>query len=544
MSIPTLAVPRQKILQMGLNKSELIHYQLPPGELVEEALARNEGTLCETGALVIETGRFTGRSPKDKFIVKDALTTDTVFWNDFNQPISQSSFDLLHMQMMQYLGERDVWVRDCYVCTDPAFRINIRVFTETPTANLFCYNMFGRPSEDALPGFEPEWQILHAPGFEADPATDGTRQGNFAITSFTRRMILIGGTAYTGEIKKGVFTILNFLLPLERQVLSMHCSANCGDAGDTAIFFGLSGTGKTTLSADPARKLIGDDEHGWTADSVFNFEGGCYAKCIDLSPDKEPEIFQAIRGGALVENVGYYPGTNRIDFADKSITENTRVSYPLHYITNVKEGGMAGAPDNIFLLTCDAYGVLPPISRLNPAQAMYHFISGYTAKVAGTENGVTEPKSTFSACFGAPFLPLHPAHYAAMLGERIRKGKVKVWMVNTGWTGGCYGKGTRICLSLTRAMIGAALDGKLDRVAYQTHPLFGMEMPLECPGVPAEVLDPRNTWTDPGAYDEQAAALAAQFIRNFAKYEDGAAPEIKAAGPVGRRPAVGSKQSE
>jgi phosphoenolpyruvate carboxykinase (ATP) len=532
MSIPTPAIPRQKILQMGLNNSELIHYQLPPGVLVEDTLRRKEGRLSDTGALMIETGQFTGRSPKDKFIVRDAITADSICWNDFNLPISQASFDLLHLQMMHYLGDREVWVRDCYACADPAFRINIRVFNETPSANLFCYNMFGRPSGDSLAGFEPEWQILHAPGFEADPATDGTRQGNFALISFTRRMILIGGTAYTGEIKKGMFTILNFLLPMERQVLPMHCSANCGEAGDTAIFFGLSGTGKTTLSADPARKLIGDDEHGWTADSVFNFEGGCYAKCIDLSPAKEPEIFQAIRGGALVENVDCYPGTNRINFAGKSITENTRVSYPLDYIGNILARGVAGAPENIFFLTCDAYGVLPPISRLSPAQAMYHFISGYTAKVAGTENGVTEPKSTFSACFGAPFLPLHPARYAAMLGERIREGQVKVWMVNTGWTGGCYGKGERISLSWTRAMIGAALEGALDEVTYQTHPVFGMEMPLECPGVPASVLDPRNTWEDRAAYDKQASALAAQFIRNFAKYAAGVTEEIKAAGPV------------
>lgn len=533
MSIPTLAIPRQKILQMGLNNSEQIHYQLPPEALVEDTLRRKEGRLSDTGALMIETGLFTGRAPKDKFIVRDAITSDSVNWNDFNQPISQASFDLLYMQMMHYLGEREVWVRDCYACADPAFRINIRVFNECPSANLFCYNMFGRPSEETLSGFEPEWQVLHAPGFEADPVTDGTRQGNFAIISFTRRMILIGGTAYTGEIKKGIFTILNFLLPVEKQVLPMHCSANCGETtGDTAIFFGLSGTGKTTLSADPARKLIGDDEHGWTEDSVFNFEGGCYAKCIDLSPTKEPEIFQAIRGGALVENVECFPGTNRINFADKSITENTRVSYPLHYISNILAQGVAGAPENIFFLTCDAYGVLPPISRLSPAQAMYHFISGYTAKVAGTESGVTEPKSTFSACFGAPFLPLHPARYASMLGERIRKGRVNVWMVNTGWTGGCYGKGERIRLSWTRAMIGAALDGTLEGVAYRPHPVFGMEMPLECPGVPAAVLNPRDTWADRAAYDEQASALAAQFIHNFEKYASGVTAEIKAAGPI------------
>jgi phosphoenolpyruvate carboxykinase (ATP) len=527
-----LAIPRQKILQMGLNNSALIHYQLSPEELVADTLRRKEGTLSDTGALMIDTGRFTGRAPKDKFIVRDAITADSVYWNDFNQPIPQAAFDGLYRKMMHYLEEREVWVRDCYVCADPAFRINIRTFNEYPSSNLFCYNMFGRPSEESLDGFEPGWQVIQAPGFDADPATDGTRHENFTLISFTRRMILIGGTAYTGEIKKGIFTILNFLLPLEKQVLSMHCSANCGEAGDTAIFFGLSGTGKTTLSADPARKLIGDDEHGWTDDSVFNFEGGCYAKCIDLSPAKEPEIFQAIRDGALVENVVCYPGTRQINFADKSVTENTRVSYPLHYISNVLARGEAGSPEHIFFLTCDAYGVLPPISRLSPAQAMYQFISGYTAKVAGTENGVTEPKSTFSACFGAPFLPLHPAQYAALLGERIRKGRVKVWMVNTGWTGGCYGTGERIRLSWTRAMISAALEGALDIVPYQLHPVFRMEMALECPGVPDAVLDPRNTWADPGAYDNQASILADQFIRNFERYADGVTEEIRAAGPV------------
>ena len=531
MSIPTLAIPRQKILQMGLNNSDLIHYQLSPDELVEETLRRKEGTLSDTGALMIDTGCYTGRCPKDKFIVQDEVTAETVYWNDFNQPIAAAHFDQLYRKMMRYLGEREVWVRDCYASADPAYRVNIRVFNEHPSANLFCYNMFERPAEEELEGFQPDWQILQAPGFQADPTTDGTRQGNFALISFTRRMILIGGTAYTGEIKKGIFSILNYLLPQEHKVLSMHCSANVGAEGDTAIFFGLSGTGKTTLSADPSRKLVGDDEHGWSSDGVFNFEGGCYAKCIDLSPEKEPEIYQAIREGALVENTVCYPGTNRINFADKSITENTRVSYPLDYIGNIWPSGVASAPENIFFLTCDAYGVLPPISRLSVSQAMYQFISGYTAKIAGTESGVTEPKSTFSACFGAPFLPLHPASYATLLGERIRKGRVKVWMVNTGWTGGSYGTGARIHLAWTRAMITAALAGDLDWVTYQTHPVFRMEMPLECPGVPPEILDPRNTWADRAAYDAQAAMLAGQFIRNFEKYADGVTEEIRMAGP-------------
>ena len=531
MSISTLTISPAKARQMGFRRPDRVHYQLPPDELVEETLRRGEGKLSHTGALMIDTGVFTGRSPKDKFIVRDALTTDTVHWSDFNQPISEAAFDLLHRKMMRYLDERDVWVRDGYACADPTYRLNIRVFNEQPAANLFCYNMFGRPSEDALETFEPDWQVLQAPGFIADPAVDGTRQGNFALISFTRRAILIGGTAYTGEIKKGVFTILNYILPQERNVLAMHCSANVGSSGDTAVFFGLSGTGKTTLSTDPSRKLIGDDEHGWTGNSVFNFEGGCYAKCIDLSEAREPEIYHAIREGALVENAICYAGTNEINFADKSITENTRVSYPLHYIEHVLERGVAGQPKNIFFLTCDAYGVLPPISRLTPAQAMYQFISGYTAKVAGTETGVTEPKTTFSACFGAPFLPLHPARYAAMLGERIKNSGARVWLINTGWTGGCYGVGERMPLHLTRAMIKAALAGALETVDYRAHPLFGMDIPQKCPGVPNALLNPRDTWKTPSAYDEHATKLAALFVANFAKYSDGVSAEIKAAGP-------------
>ena len=536
MSIPTLTIPSKKNGQMGLNNSGYVHYQLTPEELVEESLRRGEGILNNTGALLINTGRFTGRSPKDKFIVKDAITEDTVCWNDFNQPAEPEDFDRLHKKMVRYMQDRDIWVRDCFACAAPAFRINIRVFNEHPSANLFCYNMLGRIEAKDLPSFEPDWQVIQAPGFEADPATDGTRQGNFAMISFTRRMILIGGTGYTGEIKKGIFSILNYLLPIQKNVLPMHCSANVGTAGDTAIFFGLSGTGKTTLSTDPERKLIGDDEHGWTADSVFNFEGGCYAKCIDLSETKEPDIYHAIRKGALVENVVCYPGTTEIDFSNKSITENTRVSYPLPYIKNIAECGMAGTPTHIFFLTCDAYGVLPPISRLTPAQAMYQFISGYTAKVAGTETGITEPKSTFSTCFGAPFLPLHPARYAAMLGERIRKNQVTVWLVNTGWTGGCYGQGNRMSLSWTRAMIAAALKGALNQSKFITHPVFGMEMPESCPGVPSALLNPRDTWKDKEAYDEQAYKLAAQFIANFEKYASELPDEVRGAAPLLKQP--------
>jgi phosphoenolpyruvate carboxykinase (ATP) len=411
------------------------------------------------------------------------------------------------------------------------YRVNIRVINENPWSNLFAYNMFLRPTEDELENFLPEWTILHAPTFRANPAEDGTRQHNFAMTSFTKKTILIGGTGYTGEIKKGIFTILNFILPHQKNVLSMHCSANVGAAGDTAIFFGLSGTGKTTLSADPNRKLIGDDEHGWTDNTVFNFEGGCYAKVINLSAENEPEIYNAIRPGALVENVTFLPDTNKIDFAGKEITENTRVSYPLNFISNALAVSIGNVPKNIFFLTADSYGIFPPISKLNAGQAMYQFISGYTAKVAGTEAGVKEPSATFSACFGAPFLPLHPGKYATMLGKKMTDANVNVFMINTGWSGGPYGVGSRMKLAYTRAMITAALEGKLDDVAYEAHPVFGMMMPLECPNVPSEILNPRNTWADKNAYDEGAKKLAKQFVRNFEKYASGVSDEILTAAP-------------
>jgi len=522
----------QQLTALGLKPMHHVHYQLSPEALTEQTVFRGQGVLNNTGALCIETGEFTGRSPQDKFIVKDAITADTVHWNNFNIAIEEKYFFQLRDKMLNYLnGKEEIWVRDAYACADPVYRMNIRVINENPWSNLFAYNMFLRPLEQELENFTPEWHIIQAPGFKADPSVDGTRQHNFAVVSFTHKTILIGGTGYTGEMKKGIFTILNYVLPQQKNVLSMHCSANMGDAGDVAIFFGLSGTGKTTLSADPNRKLIGDDEHGWTANSVFNFEGGCYAKTIDLSEEKEPEIFHAIRPGALVENIGFIPGTNQIDFASKKITENTRVSYPLHFISNAAEPSIGGLPKNIFFLTCDAYGVLPPISRLTPGQAMYQFISGYTAKVAGTEAGVTEPKSTFSACFGAPFLPLHPGKYAEMLGQKMKEHDVKVWMINTGWSGGSYGVGSRMKLSYTRAMITAALKGELDAVQFEQHPVFGMMMPLSCPGAPAEILNPRNTWTDAAAYDAKAKDLAQQFINNFSKYAAGVSDEILHAAP-------------
>ena len=433
--------------------------------------------------------------------------------------------------MLSHIENKEIWVRDCYACADPDYRLNIRVINENPWSNLFAYNMFLRPKEEELENFKPDWHIIQMPSFNADASTDGTRQHNFAVINFTRKIILIGGTGYTGEIKKGIFSILNFILPHEKHVLSMHCSANMGDDGDTAIFFGLSGTGKTTLSADPQRHLIGDDEHGWTENTVFNFEGGCYAKTIDLSEEKEPEIFHAITNGALVENITIFPGTDKIDFSSKKITENTRVCYPLDFISNTLVPSISDSPKNIFFLTADAYGIFPPISKLSAGEAMYQFVCGYTAKVAGTEAGVTEPKATFSACFGAPFLPLHPVQYAEMLGKKIREQKVNVWMINTGWSGGPYGIGNRIKLSYTRAMITAALNGELDNANFEPHPVFGMMMPTECPGVPSEVLNPRNTWSDKNEYDAKARDLAKEFIKNFSKYSAAAGKETLSAAP-------------
>jgi phosphoenolpyruvate carboxykinase (ATP) len=532
MSIPTITLPRKALLRIGLKNTESIHYQLSPSELVQDTLRIGDGVLNDTGALVIRTGEFTGRSPKDKFTVKDDITVDTVHWNEFNLPISQTHFDTIFKKITEFIDRLpEIWVRDCYACADPRYRMKIRVVNEKPWNNLFAYNMFLRPTEEELDSFEPEWHIISVPGLRLDPQECGTRQHNAAVVSFKHKMILIAGTGYTGETKKGIFSVLNYILPQEKNVLSMHCSANMGNDGDTAVFFGLSGTGKTTLSADPNRKLIGDDEHGWTNDNIFNFEGGCYAKTINLTEEKEPEIFNAIRPGALVENVTFFPGSSQINFDDAAITENTRVSYPLHFISNAIEPSIGGLPKNIFFLTCDAFGVLPPVSKLTPGQAMYQFISGYTAKVAGTEAGVTEPKPTFSACFGAPFLPLHPGKYAQMLGNKMQEHKVNVWMINTGWTGGPYGIGSRMKLKYTRAMITAALEGKLNDIACDTHPVFGMAVPKECPHVPSEILNPRNTWADKNAYDEKAKYLAGLFIKNFEKYANGVSDEILAAAP-------------
>jgi phosphoenolpyruvate carboxykinase (ATP) len=533
MPVSTISVPTEEILALGLRLTNNIHYQLSPEELIQDTLRMGEGVMSDTAALVINTGEFTGRSPKDKFTVKDGITADTIYWNDFNIAIDEKYFHIIRKKITDYLSDKsELWIRDCYACADERYRMNIRIVNEKPWINLFAYNMFLRPNEEELENFKPEWIILSAPGLKLNPVECGTRQHNAAVISFKHKTILIAGTGYTGETKKGIFSVLNYVLPQNKNVLSMHCSANMGNNRDTALFFGLSGTGKTTLSADPNRKLIGDDEHGWTDNGIFNFEGGCYAKTIDLSEEKEPEIYNAIRDGALVENTTFFGGTNKINFSSKAITENTRVSYPLDFISNALEPSVGGIPKNIFFLTCDAYGVLPPVSKLTPAQAMYQFISGYTAKVAGTETGITEPKSTFSACFGAPFLPLHPGKYAAMLGEKLYKHNVNVWMINTGWTGGSYGAGSRMKLSYTRAMITAALEGKLSKEKFEAHPVFGMMIPLNCPGVPAEILNPRNTWPDKNAYDKTVNRLALQFIKNFEKYAAEVTEEILAAAPV------------
>ncbi len=507
------------------------NWNLSAEKLNEISLSKNYATLANSGAISINTGEFTGRSPKDRFVVRDSVTENTVWWGDVNIPFSDEKYQNLYNKVTKYLKGKEVYVRDVYACADENFRLNIRIINEYPWSNLFVYNMFLRPTEKELNNFTPDWSIINVPSFMADAKTDGTRQHNFAIINFTDKNILIGGTGYTGEIKKGIFSVLNFILPHEKNVLSMHCSANVGANGDTAVFFGLSGTGKTTLSADPNRKLIGDDEHGWSHNSVFNFEGGCYAKCIDLTAEKEPDIFAAIKKGALLENVIFKNGTKDVDFEDSSITENTRVSYPIHHIRNIASPSMGSAPKNIFFLTCDAFGVLPPLSKLSIGQAMYHFISGYTAKVAGTEEGITEPSTTFSACFGEPFLPLHPTRYAELLGEKMKSSQVNVWLVNTGWSGGPYGIGSRLSLKYTRSLITVALEGKLESVEYKNHEVFGLAMPTECDGVPSEILSPRNTWEDKLAYDLKANELAQAFNNNFDKYSDFANQEMLDSAP-------------
>lgn len=515
-------------------KNATIRYQLAPEQLHDIAIEKGQGIETSTGALAVNTGEFTGRSPQDRFIVKDAITEDKVWWSHINIPFGIDKFDSLYNKVTDYLSNKEVFVRDCYACADDDYKLNIRVVNEYAWSNQFACNMFLRPTQDELKNFESEWTVINAPGFMANPEVDGTRQHNFAILNFTKKIALIGGTGYTGEIKKGIFSALNFILPVYKNTLPMHCSANVGKDGDTAIFFGLSGTGKTTLSTDPNRSLIGDDEHGWTAENtVFNFEGGCYAKVINLSREHEPEIYDAIKKGAILENVILDKNGN-VKFEDTSITQNTRVSYPLDHIENIQIPSIGKNPKNIFFLTADAFGVLPPISKLTPSQAAYHFISGYTAKVAGTEAGVLEPTPNFSACFGAPFMPLHPTKYAEMLSQKMIDSGVNVWLVNTGWTGGPYGVGTRMKLKYTRAMINAVLNGDLglyEYDKYHIHSVFGVAQPRECPGVPTSVLSPRATWNNDKAYYTTAFKLANAFRENFKKFEADASEEIRRGGP-------------
>lgn len=515
---------------LNIDSDAQIRYQLEVPELVEEAIKHGEGLLADGGALAADTGKFTGRSPKDRFIVRDEVTTDSVDWGEINQPISNEVYKDLFKQVGDYLSKKTLYVRDVAACADPEYQISIRVITETAYQNIFANNMFIRGC-DASAEKKPEWSILAAPGFYADPSKDGVPSLNFVIVNFTEKVIVIAGTGYTGEIKKGIFSVLNFILPHQKKVLSMHCSANTDQYGDTALFFGLSGTGKTTLSSDSGRFLIGDDEHGWSKEGVFNFEGGCYAKCVNLDADKEPEIFNAVRFGALLENINFIEGTRTPDYNDISKTENTRVAYPIDHIEGSVLSGQGSTPKNIFFLTADAFGVIPPVSLLTPAQAMYHFISGYTAKVAGTEVGVTEPKMVFSACFGQAFIPLHPSVYAELLGDKIKNGNINVWLINTGWIAGPYGIGRRINLNYTRAIVRAALNGQLKDASFNVHPVFGLSYPTSCPAVPEAILDPVKTWTDSEAYYAQANKLAIAFQENFKKYEAGVTEEIMQGAP-------------
>ncbi len=508
------------------------HYQCSPAVLINHTIERKQGYLNNQGALCILTGKFTGRSPEDRFIVKDEYTESKIDWNHYNQPIDDHVFQHLKQRILSYFKQLpEAWVRDAYVCTDPAYKLNIRVVNEHPWSNLFCYNMFIRPTEQELANFSYDWLILQAPGFKANPQTDGVPNENFALLSFTEKTILIGGTGYTGEMKKGIFSALNCILPSEHHILGMHCSANIGEQQDISLYFGLSGTGKTTLSTAPNRTLIGDDEHGWGNQEIFNFEGGCYAKVINLNKQKEADIYNAIRFGSLLENVVCFPNSVEVDYNNSTITQNTRVCYPLHFISNSTPDYFKQNPKNIFFLTCDSFGVLPPISKLTKEQAMYQFISGYTAKVAGTEMGVKSPKETFSACFGAPFMTLHPNKYALLLGEKIEKNNVHIWLINTGWSGGPYGVGKRIDLVYTRAMIDAALQGELDQVEYDLMPVFNFAIPLTCTGVPSDILNPKNTWVDKNFYEEELRLLAQKFRANFNQFISSVSPEIVAAQP-------------
>ena len=514
----------------GIQNVNQVYWNLGTAALVENAIRRREGLLAAGGAFTVRTGQYTGRSPDDKFVVQEPSTRDRVWWGPVNRPFEPSRFDALYGRLLAYLQGSDLYVQDCFAGADPDHRIPIRIVTEYAWHSLFARQLFVRPDWTRTHDHIPRFTIIDIPKFHAYPDLDGTRSEAFVIVHFEKGLVIIGGTSYAGEMKKSVFTILNFLLPL-RRVLSMHCSANQGRKGDVALFFGLSGTGKTTLSADPERRLIGDDEHGWSDSGVFNFEGGCYAKCISLSREDEPQIWSAIRFGAVLENVTLDPETRLLNFQDGSLTENTRAAFPASFIPDAVVPGVGGHPQHIFFLACDAFGVLPPIAHLSPEQAMYHFLSGYTAKLAGTERGLgSQPQATFSACFGAPFLALHPTVYAEMLRERIDSHRVHCWLVNTGWTGGPVGMGHRFRLLHTRALLRAALGGKLDGVPTRTDPVFGLQVPTVCPDVPAAILDPRGTWPKPESYDAQAQQLGSLFRKNFEKFEDTPAA-IREAGP-------------
>lgn len=515
---------------LNLDDNKKAIWNLTPPELYEEAIKNGEAVLTKDYAIRILTGKYTGRSPSDKFIIDQPSIHDDIDWGEVNQPADEEVFDNLFSKVTDYLGDKKIYVKDCYAGADKKYQLNVRVVSEAAYHGLFAHNMFIRPEAEELENHEPDFTVLAAPNFKADPNTDGTKSETFILVNFDKKIILIGGTLYSGEVKKGIFGVMNYLLP-KKEVMAMHCSANMSDEGNTAVFFGLSGTGKTTLSSDQSRILIGDDEHGWSEDGVFNIEGGCYAKTINLSKEGEPLIYATTEmPGTILENV-VLNQDREPDFEDVSLTQNTRCSYPIHYIPNASETGKGNHPKNVIFLTCDAFGVLPPISKLTPEQAMYHFISGYTAKVAGTERGVTEPQATFSACFGAPFMPLHPTVYAELLAKKIREHNSTVWLLNTGWTGGAYGEGHRMKLRNTRQMLSEALEGNLEDATFENDPVFGLAIPTKVQGVPTEVLVPRNTWSDKDAYDQKAEKLAAMFADNFKQFEDQASAELVEAGP-------------
>ncbi len=500
--------------------------------LYEHAVRRREGMIAHLGPLVVRTGHFTGRSPQDKFIVDEPSSRDKVWWGEVNHPIAEAQFERLLLRMRAYLQGRDIYIQDCFAGADPKFRVPLRVISTTAWHSLFARNMFIQATKEQLDDFVPQLTVIHSPQFHAVPEEDGTHSEAFIVVHLGRKTILVGGTSYAGELKKAVFSVLTYLYP-PQGALPMHAAANMGANGDVALFFGLSGTGKTSLSVTSDRRLIGDDEHGWSQRGVFAFEGGCYAKVVGLSREAEPEIFETTRRfGTILENVAIDSVTRRLDLNDTSLTENTRGSYPLSHLPNVVRDGLGGLPNNIIMLTADAFGVMPPIAKLTSEQAMYHFLSGYTAKVGGTEQGVHEPKATFSPCFGAPFMTLHPKVYAELLGEKISSHKVQVWLVNTGWTGGAYGVGHRIKIAYTRAMVKAALEGKLDQVPSEMDPVFGMQVPTSCPGVPPEVLRTRGTWADAAAYDAQAKKLVGMFLENFKQFEGQVSMQVQGGGPV------------